>query len=329
MRAYLLRRLLATLPTLVGISIVSFLILNLIPADPVITWSVGGALPSAEAMQHLRAELGTDRGPVARYAAWSLGLLRGDLGRSLRDGRPVGTVIADALPWTFLLNLCALILIYGLAVPYGMLGATAPGSLVDRLGGWLLLGLYALPSFAAALLLQQLFAIHFNLLPLHGAATLVEGDAPFGRAIDVARHLILPAVCLALSGWAFVARYSRAAFRSVLGREFLAVARAKGLSPWRASWHVATNAAIPLATLLGAVIPGLVGGSLIVEQVFSWPGLGRLYVSAVEARDYPVVLGLTLLSGVAVLAGQLLVDFLYLVVDPRVRQRLTGSRADA
>lgn len=328
MRAYLQRRLLATLPTLVGISLVSFLILNLIPADPIVTWSVGGALPSAEARRHLSDELDTERGPVARYVAWTLGLLHGDLGRSLRDGRPVGAVIADALPWTLLLNLCALALIYGLAVPYGMLGATAPGSLLDRVGGWLLLGLYALPSFAAALLLQQLFAIRFDLLPLHGAATLVEGDALPGRALDLALHLILPAICLALSGWAFVARYSRAAFRSVLGREFLAVARAKGMSPLRASWHVAANAAIPLATLLGAVIPGLVGGSLIVEEVFSWPGLGRLYVSAVEARDYPVVLGLTLLSGVAVLTGQLLVDLLYLVVDPRVRQRLTGSPGD-
>jgi peptide/nickel transport system permease protein len=329
MRAYLLRRLLATLPTLIGISIVSFLILNLIPADPILTWSVGGTPPSAEALQHLRAELGADQGPLARYAEWSLGLLRGDLGRSLRDGRPVGAVIVEALPWSFLLNLCALLVIYGLAVPYGMLGSAAPGSAADRLGGWLLLALYALPSFAAALLLQQLFAVRLGLLPLHGAATLVEGDAPLGRALDLLRHLILPTTCLALSGWAFVARYSRAAFRSVLGREFLSVARAKGLSPLRASWHVAANAAIPLATLLGAVIPGLVGGSVIVEQVFSWPGIGRLYVGAVEARDYPVVLGLTLLSGVAVLAGQLVVDFLYLVIDPRVRQRLTGSPADA
>lgn len=329
MRAYLLRRLLATVPTLIGISLVSFLILNLIPADPILTWSVGGTPPSAEALQRLRAELGAERGPVARYAAWSLGLLRGDLGRSLRDGRPVATVIAEALPWSILLNLGALLLIYGLAVPYGMLGSAVPGSAVDRCGGWLLLALYALPSFAAALLLQQLFAVHLGVLPLHGAATLVAGDDPIDRGIDLLRHLILPTVCLALSGWAFVARYSRAAFHSVLGREFLAVARAKGLSPLRAAWHVTSNAAIPLATLLGAVIPGLVGGSVIVEQVFSWPGIGRLYVGAVEARDYPVVLGLTLLSAVAVLAGQLLVDVLYLLVDPRVRQSLTGRPADA
>ena len=329
MRAYLLRRLLATLPTLIGISIVSFLILNVIPADPILTWSVGGRLPSAEALQHLRAELGSERGPIARFAEWSLAMLRGDLGRSLRDGRPVTAVIGEALPWSLLLNLSALLRIYGLAVPYGMLGSTAPGSAADRLGSSLLLALYALPSFAAALLLQQLFAVRFDLLPLHGASTLVAGDPALARTVDLARHLVLPTICLALSGWAFVARYSRAAFRSVLGREFLAVARAKGLSPLRAAWHVATNAAIPLATLLGAVIPGLVGGSIIVEQVFSWPGIGRLYLSAVEARDYPVVLGLTLLSGVAVLAGQLLVDFLYLIVDPRMRQRLTGSPADA
>lgn len=329
MRRYLARRLLATVPTLIGISLVSFLILNLIPADPILTWSAGGPQPSAEAQRHLRDALGVDRGPAARYGDWMLGLLRGDLGRSLRDGRPVATVIAEALPWSLLLNLGALLLIYGLAVPYGLLGSSMPGSPVDRIGGWLLLAMYALPSFAAALLLQQLFAVHLEALPLQGAVSLVGGHGPFDRGVDLLRHLVLPTACLALSGWAFVARYSRAAFRSVLGREFLAVARAKGLSPLRAAWHVASNAAIPLATLLGAVIPGLVGGSVIVEQVFSWPGIGRLYVGAVEGRDYPVVLGLTLLSAVAVLAGQLLVDLLYLIVDPRVRRSLSGRTADA
>jgi peptide/nickel transport system permease protein len=328
MRGYLLRRILALLPTLVGISLVAFLILNLIPADPILTWSLGGAPPSAEALERLRAELGADRGPVARYADWSLGVLRGDLGRSLRDGRPVTAVIAEALPWSLLLNACALLAIYGLAVPYGLLGGAAPGSAADRIGTALLLLLYALPSFAAALLLQQLFAVRLGLLPLHGAASLAAGDDPLARAADLLRHLILPTACLALGGWAFVARYARAAFRSEFGRAFLAVARAKGVTPWRASWHVAANAAVPLATLLGAVIPGLVGGSVIVEQIFSWPGIGRLYVGSVEARDYPVVLGLTLLSGACVLAGQFLVDLLYLVVDPRIRRRMSGPSTD-
>ena len=329
MPAYLLRRVLAILPTLVGISLLAFIVLNLIPADPVVTWSAGGTPPSAEALAHLKAELRTDRGgAIARYIDWAFALIRGDLGRSLRDGRPVGAVIAEALPWTVLLNLCALLVIYGLALPFGLLGSVAPGSFADRAGGAALILLYALPSFAAALLLQQLFSVRLGLLPLQGVATLLPDAALPARSIDLARHLALPTICLALSGWAFVARYARAAFRSVSGREFLAVARAKGLSGPRAHLHVAANAAVPFVTLLGSIIPGLIGGSVIVEQIFAWPGLGRLYVGAVGARDYPVVLGLTLLSAVAVLAGQLLVDILYPVVDPRLRQRFVESRAD-
>ncbi len=328
MAAFVLRRLMAAVPTLLGITILSFLVLNLIPSDPILTWSGGGAQPSAEALERLRSELRTDQGPMARYAGWLLAVLRGDLGRSIRDGRAVGAVVAEALPWTLLLNLCAVITIYSLAIPFGLVGAASPGSTVDRLGGTILLVLYALPSFAAALLLQQLFAVRMHLLPLHGLMDRVEGATALGRAADLGRHLILPSVCLALSGWAFVARYARAAFRSSLGREYLAAARARGLSRARALRHVAANAAVPLVTLLAGVLPGLVGGSVIVEQIFSWPGVGRLYLGSVEARDYPVVLGLTLLSAVAVLTGQFIVDLLYLAVDPRVRHGLLESRAD-
>jgi peptide/nickel transport system permease protein len=329
MVSFLLRRLLAVVPTLIGITLLAFLVLNLIPADPIVTWSGDGPPPSREAMERLRAELRTDRGPLARYADWGLALLRGDLGESIRDGRPVRAVIGEALPWTVLLNLCAVAAIYSLAIPFGLLGAAGPGSVADRLGGAILLALYALPSFAAALLLQQLFAARLELLPLQGVTTATAVTTTAEHLLDLARHLILPTICLALSGWAFVARYARAAFRSVLGREFMAVARAKGLSAARAYLHLAANAAVPMVTLLGGIIPGLVGGSVIVEQIFSWPGVGRLYLGAVEARDYPVVLALTLLSAVTVLAGQLLVDLLYLVVDPRTRQRLLEVRADA
>ncbi len=319
---FLVRRLLSMVPTLAGITVMTFLILNFLPSDPVLTWSPGNALPSAEARLRLRAELGVDRSPARRYVEWGMALLRGDLGRSLRDGRRVGSIVAEALPWTLLLNGCALLAIYGLAIPFGFVGASAPGSLPDRLGGGLLLIFYALPSFAAALLLQEIFAVRLRFLPLQGVSSGETGAGLLPRAVDLARHLILPATCLALSGWAFVARYARAAFRSVLAREFLSVVRSKGLSRLRAWRHAAANAAVPLMTLLTAILPGLVGGSVIVEQVFSWPGVGRLYLASIESRDYPVVLGLTLLSAAAVLAGQFLVDLLYMAADPKIRDRL-------
>lgn len=329
MTSFMLRRLASAVPTVIGISLVAFLILNLLPSDPLLTWAPGGASPSAETLARLQAELRADRPAAARYAAWAGDLLRGDLGRSIVDGRPVGTVVAEALPWTLVLNLCALLAIYGLAVPFGLLGASAPGSRTDRLGGLVLLILYALPSFAAALLLQETFAVRLGLLPLQGSIDPERGGGILARATDVGRHALLPAVCLALTGWAFVARYARAAFRSVLGREFLSVARSKGMSRRRAWRHVLANTAVPFITLLAGIVPGLVGGSLVVESVFSWPGLGRLYVASVEGRDYPVVLGLTMLAALLVLAGNLLVDLLYLAVDPRIREGLLGGGRDA
>jgi peptide/nickel transport system permease protein len=329
MMPFLMRRLLSAVPTLVGITLFTFLILNFLPSDPLLTWSGSTARASAAARERLQAELRTDRPPVERYLDWGLSLLRGDLGRSLRDDRPVGTIVTEALPWTLLLNGCALLVIYGLAVPFGMLCATSPGSAADRLGGAIMLVSYSLPSFAAAVLLQEIFAVRLGLLPLQGAIGQGAGGLPPYGIIDLLRHLILPTTCLALSGWAFVARYSRAAFRSAMGREFLSVVRSKGLSRRRALLHVAANTAIPLVTLLMVILPGLVGGSVIVEQAFSWPGLGRLYVASIEARDYPVVLGLTLLSALVVLAAQSLVDLLYAAVDPRIRDRFLEGTPDA
>ena len=323
---FFVRRILSILPTLAGVTVVTFGILNLLPSDPIQVWSAGSA-PTAEAVEHLRTELGAGQGPVARYFSWALALLRGDLGRSLRDGRPVAAVIGEALPWSLLLNLSSIAVIYGLAVPFGLLGASSPGRAADRIGGWALLLLYAVPPFAAALLMQQWIAVRLGWLPLLGLSA--EGGSFSARALDLLRHLVLPTLCLALSGWAIIARYSRAAFRSILGREFLAVARAKGLPRHRAYLHVAANAAVPFVTLLAAIIPGLVGGSILVEQVFSVPGVGRLYLAAVEGRDYPVVMGLTLLSATCVILGHLLVDLLYLAVDPRIREGLVEERARA
>jgi len=323
---FLLRRVLSAVPTLVGISLLTFLVLNILPGDPVLVWS-GGGYYSAEAIEHLRSELRLEQGPVARYVSWGFDLLRGDLGRSMRDGRPVATVVASALPCSLLLNFCAILAIYGFAVPFGLFGAASPGSPPDRAGRALLVVLYGVPSFAAALLLQQWLSVRLGWLPLQGLPDPAQRAAqPF---TSLARHLALPTLCLALSGWALVARYSLAAFRSVLGKEYLRAARAKGLSRWRAFRHVLANAAVPFVTLLATIVPGLVGGSVVVEQIFSLPGLGRLYLLSIEARDYPVVVGLTLMSAVLVLAGQILADGLYLAVDPRIRSGLLDEHPDA
>lgn len=317
MGGYLLRRLLALVPTLLGITLLAFLILNLLPSDPVAIWSSGGAPLSAEAMARLRDTLGAGRGPMTRYGDWLLALLRCDLGRSLRDDRPVGEVVGEALPWTLLLNLCSMAAVYGLAVPLGLLGVRRPGRWEERTSRALLLLLFVTPPFAAALLLQGLFSVRWTVLPLRGTG----GDAggAFLRGLDIARHLVLPTLCLSFSGWAFASRYARAAFRTVLAPEPIDAARSRGLAGSRLARHFAPNALLPLLPLVGAIVPGLVSGSVVVEEIFAWPGVGRLLLRAVDGRDYPVVLSLTLLSGVTVAVGQLVSDLLAPLLDPRVR----------
>jgi peptide/nickel transport system permease protein len=323
MTGYILRRALVSLPTLLGITLVAFAILNLLPSDPLAAWSAGGTAPvSAEAMARLRDALQPDAGAWRRYTTWLLGVLRLDLGLSLRDGRPVGAVIAEALPWTLILNLAAIVAIYAVGIPIGWLGARRRGGAVSAAAGASLLLLSVVPPFAAALLLQRLFAVRLGLLPLQGTGGTGEG----GGGADLLRHLVLPTVCLALAGWAYAARYARAAFRTVIAPEALAAARSRGLHGLSLLRHFAPNGALPFVWMIAGIVPALVSGSVVTEVVFSWPGLGRVLVRGVEGRDYPLVMALVLLSAVTVLAGQLVADLLLPAIDPRLRD--TVARAE-
>ena len=316
MSGYLARRLLAALPTLLGITLIAFAILNLLPTDPILTWSEGMIPASAAETERLRAVLKSDEPPLSRYAAWVMALARLDLGSSLRDGRPVATLVAEALPWTLLLNGAALLLIYALGLPLGWAMSRRRRAPLPGAGTALLL-MSVVPPFAAALLLQRFLSVRLGLLPLQGTGE-AAGPAVFP-------HLVMPALCLALSGWGFVVRYSRSAFRAAIPETALAAARSRGLAGRALFRHFAVNALLPLLWLLGGMVPALLSGSVIVEQIFSWPGLGRLLLRSVEGRDYPLVLALVLLSAVAVLLGQLLADLLLPALDPRSREPLLGA----
>lgn len=315
MSGYLARRLCAALPTLLGITLVAFVILNLLPADPILTWSEGMIPASAAEADRLRAALRPDEPAAARYGAWILSLARLDLGTSMRDGRPVTALLAEALPWTVLLNAAALSLIYAAGLPIGWALSRRGGPLL-RFGSGALLLLSVVPPFAAALLLQRLFGVRLRLLPLLGTG---EGG------LAALPHLVLPALCLALSGWGFVVRYSSTAFRAAMPESAIAAARARGLAGLALVRHFAANALLPLLWMLGGMIPALLSGSVIVEEIFAWPGLGRLLLRGVEGRDYPVVLALILLSAVAVLVGQLIADLLLPALDPRARALFPAS----
>lgn len=325
MRAYFLRRLLSTVPTLIGITLVTFFLLELLPGrEMALAGRREKGMPRPEVLEQIREEYGLDQPAPRRYLNWVLRLARGDLGESLLDGRPVSRVIRESAGPTFLLNLAALALAFAIAVPLGVGWARRRGSPGDRLGAIGLYVLYAFPNFAAALLLQQLLSVQLGWLPLQGISGLPD-SAPLGsRLLDSLGHLILPATCLTYGSLAYLARFTRANLLEAIGREYLSAARARGIGERVLAWkHAFKNASIPLLTLVGFLVPALLGGSVLIETVFSWPGMGRLYYYSLQNRDYPVILGLTTLTALLTLAGSLLADYLYTLADPRLSGKET------
>jgi peptide/nickel transport system permease protein len=317
---YTLRRLALAVPTLFGIVVLVFLLLHLAPGSPVsAAGGESGRRVSARAAEQMRRMYGLDRPLPERFAAWVGRLARFDLGESFVDRRPVAVRIREALPYTLVLNGIALLLTLGIAIPLGTAAGGRPDGPFDRVSSVVLFGLYSLPSFWAALLLQSLFSVRLGWLPLYGVASDAAGGGWDGL-VDRLEHLALPVVCLTYGSLAFFARLVRSGVAETRRLDFVLAARARGASRRRALWaHAFRNAILPLLTLLGLLLPGLLSGSVIIERIFAWPGLGRLYFDAILARDYPVVLALSLLGAVATLFATLAADLACAAADPRVR----------
>jgi peptide/nickel transport system permease protein len=316
---YLARRLALAIPTLFGIALVVFLLVHLAPGSPLSGGGDSLRRPTGRAADEMRRLYGLDRPLPERFAAWISRAARFDLGESFVDHRPVSERIREALPNTLLLNGLALLLALGIAIPLGVAAGGRPEGAFDRLSGAALFALYSMPTFWAALLAQTLFSVHWRLLPLYGVSGDVPGPGLAGVA-DRLAHLALPVSCLTYGTLAFVARLVRAGVAEAASSDFVLAARARGASRRRALWtHALPNALLPVLTLLGLLLPALLSGSVIVERIFAWPGLGRLYFDSILSRDYPVVLGLSLLTAVATLAATLLADIASAAADPRVR----------
>jgi peptide/nickel transport system permease protein len=323
---YLLRRALLAVPLLLALATLLFLLLEAAPGRPGELLLRPGL--TAEVTARIQSNLGLDQPLPVRYLRWIGSLLRGDLGYSYSFGAPVVTVIGSVLPNTLLLAGLSLVLAFLSGVTVGVYQAFRRGTVADGVLSTLVLLLYSVPSFWLGILLILVFswgaANVWDLpffLPASGAASVGAEYMPAGEwLLDRLAHLVLPTATLTLALAAGVARYARNATLEVLEKEYVLAARARGL-PARVVVvrHVLPNALLPLITVFGLYLPVLFSGAVFVETVFAWPGMGLLMVDAVQARDYPLILGGGFLFGVVVVAGNLLADLLYALADPRVR----------
>jgi peptide/nickel transport system permease protein len=312
-------RALAGVAVVWGVVTLVFLLLRAAPGDPASLLLGPSASPSQIAAQ--REALGLDRPLPAQYAAWLGRFVRGDWGTSIVTGRTARAMLADAWPATARLVGVSLALSYLLGLGLGLLQAARAGSGTDTALSILSVTLYALPGYWLGLMLVMLFTYQLRLLPAFGAAGLdAEFLPPGARAVDALRHLALPATTLTLIGLGGIARFVRGAMADVGDSLFLTVARAKGLDARTVLLHHALrNALVPVLALLGLSLPALFSGAVFVEAIFAWPGVGRVLVDAVVARDYPVVLAATAVSATLVVVGGLVADALTALADPRIR----------
>jgi peptide/nickel transport system permease protein len=325
MATYLLRRLLLGCVTLVAITVVVYGLARNMPGNP-LTAQLGedpSRRITAEDYARMQRAYGLDQSWPEGYLQWARNLLRGDLGRSITRKQRVTTLIGERLGPTLLISGTAFLLIWLAAVPLGLYASARSGRPDERIVSLMLYALYSFPTFVAALFLQVVFAVWSRgtawELPLFGMTDLPP-DAPLGgRILDVARHMVLPVICQTYVSLAYDIRFIRANMEEAVRQDYIRTARAKGAGPWRVLFHHAfRNTLIPLVTLLGLSLPSLIGGSIIIEQIFTWPGMGRLFFESIRERDYPTIMGLTLMFSVLTLLGQLLADLLYCLVDPRV-----------
>ncbi|MDR7521819.1 MAG: ABC transporter permease [Armatimonadota bacterium] len=312
MSRYLLQRAAQALVVLFVVSTITFVMVSLAPGGPAIMTTMETTPEMREAH---RRRLGLDQPLPVRFVKWTAAAVRADFGRSFNDGRRVGEVIRERLPNTLLLGGAALLLSVLIGIPAGIVSATRRASPVDYTVTFLSFIGVSIPAFWFAILLILLFSVRLDWLPASGMATI---GAPFSLA-DRLLHLIMPAFVLATATMPGLVRFMRSALLEELGQDYVRTARAKGLAGRRVlTRHAIRNALIPVVTILGVLIPRLVGGAVITETIFGWPGMGQLAVASTVGRDYPLVMGLTVVVAIVVVFSNLVVDLAYGWLDPRI-----------
>jgi len=330
MTNYLVKRLLQVIPTLLGITLITFLIIQLAPGNPATLrlqmagqGEMGQSGMAAEIIEQTKKLYGLDKPLPVQYLLWVKRVFTFDFGTSFKDHRPVSDKILERLPITIQLNAISIFLVYLIAVPFGVYSATHVDSTTDRLLTLFFFLLYSLPSFWVAVLLIMFFGggDFWDVFPVYGISSIGAESRPFlFWLIDRLWHLILPVTCLTYGGLAYLSRLTRAEMLEVIREDYIRTARAKGLSERAVIFrHALRNALLPIITLLAFLLPAMFGGSVIIESIFSIPGMGQLGFEAVLSRDYPVIMAITTISALLTLIGLLLSDILYAVMDPRIK----------
>ncbi len=312
MLAYILRRLLATIPVMVVVAVFVFFLLRLAPGDPAAI--IAGEDATSEVIAAVRAKLGLDRPVLEQFALWVWGLTQGDFGTSIFSNLPVTRLMAQRLEPTVALTVSTLLVAVCLAVPFGVLAAWKAHKWVDRVVMLFSVMGFALPGFLVGYVLIFIFAVKLGWLPVQGYRPLAEGFGPFVES------LVLPSLTLGIAYMALIARITRASMLEVLSQDYIRTANSKGLANKRVLLlHALKNAAVPIVTVIGIGVALLISGVVITETVFNIPGLGRLTVDAVLKRDYPIVQGLIIVFAGAKVVVNLLIDISYVFLDPRIR----------
>jgi peptide/nickel transport system permease protein len=322
MLAYLVRRVLISIPLLLGILCISFVMLKLAPGEPTVIQQDLQAQATGAQRETLRQLYGLDKPIHLQFLNWISRVIRLDFGQSyMPDGRRVLEKIAERIPITLGLNVLELMVIFSIAVPLGILSASRQHSVFDRVTTVFVFVGFATPDFWFALLMMILFGVQLGWLPISGLRSLnFEYLSTWAQVWDIVSHLILPVLVATFGGLAYLSRIMRGSLLEVVRQDYMRTARAKGLAEQAVLFkHGVRNALIPVVTLLGLMVPGLLGGSVIIETVFAIPGMGQLFIQSAYSRDEPVLMALVVIGASLSLLGNILADVSYALVDPRIR----------
>ena len=319
---YVLRRLLGLIPTFLGITLICFAVIHLAPGEPTALQAELNPNITAQSIERLKTHYGLDKPLIVQYGLWLQNLARLDFGRSISaDNRPVWDKIKERLPITIYINLLSMLIIFVVALPLGILAALRRGTLTDRVITVIVFVGFSVPGFWLALLCMDLFGVRLGWLPISGLHSQGYEHLSFvQQQLDLARHLLLPVLLSAFGSLAGLSRYMRSSMLEIIRQDYILTAHAKGL-PERVVIlkHALRNALLPVITILGLSIPGLIGGSVIFESIFAIPGLGQLFYQGIMMRDYNLIMGSLTIGALLTLVGNLVADLGYSLADPRIR----------